>query len=296
MTRSLSGSRPAAAAVWSFASVLAAVGALAEEVELMPPYIPTVQDDVDLMLDVGGVGPGDYVIDLGSGDGRIVITAAKRGAFGHGVEIDADLVDESARIAEAEGVADRTAFVEADIFEADVSQATVVTLYLYPEINLRLRPKLLSELRPGTRVLSNSFDMNDWKPDVHDMSARSSGGILMWVVPAGVAGDWQIELDGDDTRDGEGARFELNVTQRFQQVNLRLGSVDERLAIRSAELRGERLSFIATTAGSAYAFSGRVDGDRIAGIVQVQDGDDEIRVRRWRASRAPERQSLNRSY
>src|SRR5690606_28378652 len=126
-----------------------------------------------------------------------------------------ELVKEASRRAEAAGVDQLAAFVEGDIFEADVSQASVVTLYLYPEINLALRPRLLNELRPGTRVLSNSFDMGEWEPDVHDLTARSSGGILMWIVPAEVAGDWRVEL-------GDEQRFDLNATQRFQKVSLRL--------------------------------------------------------------------------
>lgn len=285
MTRSLIVSRPAAAKAQIFASVslawawtLAAMPALADEVELMPPYVPTVQDDVELMLDVAQVGPGDYVMDLGSGDGRIVITAAKRGALGLGVEIDAELVGEAARRAEADGVGDRAAFVEGDIFEADIGAATVVTLYLYPEINLKLRPKLLSELRPGTRVLSNSFDMGDWKPDVHDMSARSSGGILMWIVPADVGGDWQIDIDDD------GGTFALNVMQRFQRVSLRVGGDGGPMAIRSADLRGDRIAFVAAAGGDAYAFSGRIDGDRIDGVVHIGEADGS-RVVGWQARR-----------
>ena len=244
----------------------------------MPPYVPTVQDDVVLMLDIGRVGPGDYVMDLGSGDGRIVITAAKRGAYGHGVEIDAELVREASDRAKGQGLADRVSFVEGDVFEADISQASVVTLYLYPEVNLALRPKLLSELRPGTRVLSNSFDMGDWKPDVHDESARSSGGILMWIVPADVTGDWRVEA-------GDGG-FDLNVSQRFQNVSLRLGGGDRPLAIKSADLRGDRLNFVASATGETYAFSGRVDGDAIEGLVQIRDGE-EVRLEKWRAQRAP---------
>lgn len=279
MTRTVSGPRQTAAAMWWFVSALTApAAAIADEIEFMPPYVPTVQDDVDLMLEIGDVGPGDYVVDLGSGDGRIVISAARRGADGHGVEIDPELVEEATRRAEAAGVADRAAFVEGDIFDADISQASVVTLYLYPEVNLALRPRLLSELRPGARVLSNSFDMGDWQPDVHDKTARSSGGILMWVVPADVAGDWQLEVGEDET-------FALNATQRFQKVSLRLAGDDGMLAVRSARLRGDRLEFVATAGGTRYLFNGRVDDDGIDGMVQVRDGGT-VRVQAWHARRA----------
>ncbi|MBN1240392.1 MAG: class I SAM-dependent methyltransferase [Gammaproteobacteria bacterium] len=279
MTRTVSGPRQTAAAMWWFVSALTApAAAIADEIEFMPPYVPTVQDDVDLMLEIGDVGPGDYVVDLGSGDGRIVISAARRGADGHGVEIDPELVEEATRRAEAAGVADRAAFVEGDIFDADISQASVVTLYLYPEVNLALRPRLLSELRPGARVLSNSFDMGDWQPDVHDKTARSSGGILMWVVPADVAGDWQLEVGEDET-------FALNATQRFQKVSLRLAGDDGMLAVRSARLRGDRLEFVATAGGTRYLFNGRVDDDGIDGMVQVRDGGT-VRVHSWHARRA----------
>src|SRR5690606_30264646 len=121
--------------------------------------------------------------------------AAARGAFAHGVEIEPELVELARRNARRAGVDGRTAFVEGDIFEADIGAASVVTLYLFPDANLALRPKLLAELAPGTRVVSNSFDMGEWTPDVHDMSARSSGGILLWIVPADVAGGRPAEIE-----------------------------------------------------------------------------------------------------
>jgi precorrin-6B methylase 2 len=171
--------------------------AIAQEEPFVAPYVPTVKEDVELMLDVADVQPDDYVIDLGSGDGRIVIAAARRGALGHGVELDPELASLARVNSQEAGVADRVAFEQGDIFEADIDRATVVTLYLFPEANLALRPKLLAELRPGTRVVSNSFHMDDWKPDVHDMSARSSGGILLWIIPARIDGDWTLGARGN---------------------------------------------------------------------------------------------------
>ncbi|HEX6992915.1 MAG TPA: methyltransferase domain-containing protein [Gammaproteobacteria bacterium] len=271
--------------------LLPALGAGDETVEIeypadgsVAPYVPTVEEDVELMLDVAGVAPGDYVIDLGSGDGRIAIAAAMRGAFAHGVEIEPELVELARRNARRAGVDARTAFVEGDIFDADIAAASVVTLYLFPDANIALRPKLLAELAPGTRVVSNSFDMGEWLPDVHDTSARSSGGILLWIVPADVAGEWSIEIDGDgDGRAPE--RHTLRVAQRFQQIELTLARADgARTTIADATLRGDRIAFRAVAGARTYAFSGRIDGDSIDGYVQVGDDAGTV-VRRWRAAR-----------
>lgn len=250
------------------------------------PYVPTVEEDVELMLDVAGVGPADYVIDLGSGDGRIVIAAAMRGAFAHGVEIEPELVELARRNARRAGVDARTAFVEGDIFAADIAAASVVTLYLFPEANLALRPKLLAELAPGTRVVSNSFDMGEWLPDVHDTSARTSGGVLLWIVPADVAGEWSIEIDGGAGSDGRASdRHSLRIAQRFQQIDVELATADgSRASIADATLRGDQIAFRAVAGDRTYAYSGRVDGDSIAGYVQIAD-DTGTFVRRWRASR-----------
>lgn len=275
--------------------------------EPQAPYVPTVEEDVELMLDLADVGPGDYVIDLGSGDGRIVIAAAKRGVYGHGVEIDPDLVAEARRNARAAGVSERVTFVEGDLFAADIAGASVVTLYLFPEVNIALRPKLLAELAPGTRVVSNSFDMGDWQPDLRDLSARSSGGILLWIVPASVGGDWTLEIEDESS----GAAYALRIEQRYQEIDVRFdqrevaevgdaagrgsrafhggGSpaardAEHRFPVAEERLHGDRLSFLAEAGGRAYAFSGRVDGDTMSGYVVVRDAAGE-RLRRWHASR-----------
>ncbi|MCK9488142.1 MAG: class I SAM-dependent methyltransferase [Xanthomonadales bacterium] len=158
-------------------------------------WIPTPQPVVERMLDMAGVDPDDRLVDLGSGDGVAVIAAARRGATAYGIEFNPDLVALSRRRAQAAGVATRAAFERADIFKSDFSDATVVTLFLLPELNLRLRPVLL-EMRPGTRIVSNSFDMGDWRPDA---SAEVSEGCehyceaKLWVVPARVAELWMID-------------------------------------------------------------------------------------------------------
>lgn len=146
------------------------------------PYVSTPEADVEQMLDMAAVAPGDYLIDLGSGDGRIVIAAARRGARAHGVELDPELVQLARQRAQQAGVAALATFSHGDAFEADLSAATVVTLYLLPEVNIALKPKLLEELSPGARVISGNFDMGRWVPDRHQVS-QSSGGIYLWHIP-----------------------------------------------------------------------------------------------------------------
>ncbi len=248
---------------------------MAAGTELVAPYVPTPREDVDRMLELADVGPGDYLIDLGSGDGRIVITAALRGAMGHGVELDGELVETARRNARRAEVDDLTAFRHGDIFEADLSQASVVTLYLMPEANLRLRPKLLSELRPGTRVVSNSFDMDDWQPDRH-VEARSSGGILLWIVPARIHGRWSLTL--------EGRRLTLEVTQHFQTFEANLHRGDETLHVMQTVLRGERIAFRAGDGRYGYAFSGRMAGQTMGGVAQIH-GVEGTRLTAWQATR-----------
>ncbi len=160
-----------------------AIPALCQEEYPEVPFVPTSQGVVQEMLKLGGVKAGDFVIDLGSGDGRIVITAVKEfGARGQGVDIDPQRIEEAQANAKTAGVADRVKFLQGDLFKADISKATVVTLYLLPDVNLRLKPKLLRELKPGTRIVSHSFDMGEWKPE---KTVKVNGStIYRWVVPA----------------------------------------------------------------------------------------------------------------
>jgi tRNA G37 N-methylase Trm5 len=185
------------------AATLAIAIALAEEKEFKPEvgqpgkdviWVPTPQALVDKMLDMAKVRPGDFLVDLGSGDGRTVITAAKRGVRAMGVEYNPDMVELSRANAKQAGVAETATFVQGDLFKTDFSKATVVTMFLLPSINMRLRPTIL-EMKPGTRVVSNSFDMGDWEPDqTADVSddCRSYCRALYWVVPAKVAGTWKL--------------------------------------------------------------------------------------------------------
>src|SRR5206468_3913332 len=172
-------------------------------------WVPTPQALVDKMLDIAKVTPKDYVIDLGSGDGRTVITAAKRGVKALGIEYNPDMVELSKRNAAKEGVSNRASFTKADLFESDFSQATVITMFLLPDINIKLRPKILN-LKPGTRIVSNSFTMGDWSSD--DTVIAKDGCIsyctaYLWIVPAKVEGNWQL-ADG-----------ELSLKQTYQMIS-----------------------------------------------------------------------------
>ena len=210
-------------------------------------WVPTPQVLVDKMLDMAKVTPQDFVMDLGSGDGRTVITAAKRGARAMGVEYNPDMVDLSKKRAAEAGVAERAQFVKADLYETDFSKATVITLFLLPQINLKLRPKIL-DLRPGTRIVSNSFTMDDWEADQTEQvtdGCTSWCTALMWIVPAKVEGSWTTS-NGD-----------LVLKQRFQMVDGTLGGKP----ISDGRLRGDELTF--TAGGTQY--TGKVNGNQIQG-------------------------------
>ena len=209
-------------------------------------WVPTPQPLVEKMLDLAKVTPQDFLIDLGSGDGRTVITAAKRGLRAQGIEYNPDMVALSQRNAQSAGVADKATFVKADLFETDFSKAQVVTMFLLPSINTRLRPQIL-KMKPGTRIVSNTFTMDTWQADetatIPDCSQWCTAHL--WIVPANVAGTWQMP---------QGA---LTLTQDFQMVSGTLGSS----AISEGRLRGDQITF--TAGGTKY--SGRVDGNTIRG-------------------------------
>jgi SAM-dependent methyltransferase len=213
------------------------------------------------MLKMAGVTPADVVYDLGSGDGRLVIAAARDfGARGVGVEIDAPLVQESREAAARAGVADRATFLWQDLFTTDISAATVVTLYLRDDVNLRLRPKLLRELRPGTRVVSHDFGMAEWQPQ-RVLRARGPDRehtIYFWLIPADAAGTWRVTL-----RPPAGAprKATLRLTQRLAALEGELQTGQERTPITSARMDGDEIVF---TAGDS-TWRGRVSGDIAAG-------------------------------
>lgn len=215
------------------------------------PYVSTEYELVRAMLDQAGTGAEDFVVDLGSGDGRIPIIAARdRGARGLGVDIDPNRIRESQANATAAGVADRVTFRQQDLFATPLGDATVLTLYLLPEINLQLRPRILAQMRPGSRVVSNSFDMGDWRPDERRNVLNTT--ILSWLIPARVAGRWQLEAAGSPAAT-------LLLRQRYQEVS---GTVDGRRLGSGTELRGQR---IALDLGGGRRLEGRVEGGRMVG-------------------------------
>jgi hypothetical protein len=215
-------------------------------------WVPTSQALVEKMLDMAKVTPQDFVIDLGSGDGRTVITAAKRGARALGIEYNPDMVALSQKNAQAAGVADRAKFEKADLFESDFSQAQVITMFLLPSINMRLRPKLL-DMKPGTRIVTNSFTMEDWQPDQSETLTEGCDNSWctahLWIVPAKVAGAWQTP---------NGA---LTLAQEFQFVSGTMGSS----AISSGRLRGDQIEF---SVGNVK-YSGRVEGNAMKGTTST---------------------------
>ena len=219
-------------------------------------WVPTPQNLVDTMLDLAGVARGDYLIDLGSGDGRTVITAAERGARAKGIEFNADMVRLSQRNAKAAGVGDRTQFVEGDIFATDFSEATVVSLFLLPELNLKLRPMLL-EMKPGTRIVSNTFDMADWKADGGSDGRQACSSwcrAWLWIVPARVDGHWRL---GDSS---------LEFEQAFQMLEGRVISKGKAMPVSDARMTGNEIRF--TVGGKRY--TGRVEGRTMSG--RTDDG------------------------
>lgn len=230
-------------------------------------WVPTHQALVDRMLEMAQVTPSDYLVDLGSGDGRTVITAARRGLRALGIEYNPDLVALSQRNAASEGVGDKARFVHGDIFESDFSDATVLTLFLLPDLNLRLRPTILA-MKPGTRVVSNSFNMGEWTPDETIQAqgeCRNFCRAHKWIVPAQVGGTWKLP-------DGE-----LVLQQDFQMLAGTLRRGGSEMSITDAKMNGTEIVF---TAGGRR-FTGKVEGGRIEGRNQAADGASQ----NWSATR-----------
>ena len=240
-------------------------------------WVPTSQALVDRMLDMAKVTPNDYVIDLGSGDGRTVITAAKRGARALGIEYNPDMVELSKRNAAREGVSDKASFAKADLFASDFSNATVITMFLLPDINLKLRPKIL-DLKPGTRVVSNSFTMGEWTADQTTVASETEGcqsycTAYLWIVPAKAEGTWQLP------------QGEFTLKQSFQMVSGTLKSGNSTATITNGRLQGDQISF--TAAGAQY--SGRVNGNAIEGTVKSGGNSSKWSATRTGRSTGPSR-------
>ncbi len=222
-------------------------------------WVPTPNALIELMLDLAKVTAQDKVVDLGSGDGRAVIAAAKRGASALGIEFDANLVAISKASAQKEGVVGKARFERADIFATDFSDASVVVLFLLPDLNIRLRPSILS-MKPGTRVVSNTFEMGGWLPD-QVVSLREECDFffckaLLWIVPAKIAGEWAIETDGKAGI--------LSLKQQFQTFSGTVSNGGASIPVTDGRLAGDELTF--TAAGDAY--TGKVNGDSIEGTTR----------------------------
>ena len=235
-------------------------------------WVPTPDDLVERMLRMAQTTSKDYVVDLGSGDGRTVIAAAKKfGARSLGIEYNADMVDLSTRNAAREGVTANAKFIRGDIFETDFTQATVVTMYLLPGLNLKLRPKIL-DMKPGTRVVSHQFNMDDWQPDeTTNLDGRRA---YLWIVPAKVNGTWRI-LSGSDV-------WDATLEQRYQVIegSIKLGALNA--GLREPRLVGDRISFVfVDNAGVRREFTGRVNGPAMDGTLRVDSGPET----RWTATR-----------
>jgi hypothetical protein len=243
------------------------------------PYVPTPQHVVDEMLRVGQVGSDDLLYDLGSGDGRIVITAARNfGTRGVGIDIDPQRIAESNANAKRAGVTELVRFEQGNLFEIDFSEATVVTLYLLPSVNLQLRPRLLNELQPGTRVVSHAFDMGEWQPE--EQMDLEGYEIFHWVVPANITGHWQMSVGGENDE------LLLDFEQEFQQAQGAVTATGAPAPLQALLLHGDRLHFtIDQAVGSLQPpvqFEGRVQGNVIEGRMISAEGE-----RVWRAQRDP---------
>jgi SAM-dependent methyltransferase len=229
-------------------------------------WVPTPDALVERMLKMARVGPKDYVIDLGSGDGRTVIAAGKLGARAMGIEYNPDMVNLSIKNAEKAGMGDKVKFIKADIFETDFNEATVITMYLLPSLNIKLRPKLL-DMRPGTRLVSHAFNMEDWQPD---QTATVEGrDAYLWIVPAKVQGSWKLTVPAGSGEES----WQLALAQQFQRLSGGAKGGDKSFDIVDAKLTGSAVKFTFTDGnGQKREFNGRVSGNKMEGTTQTQGG------------------------
>jgi SAM-dependent methyltransferase len=238
-------------------------------------WVPTPDEVVDRMLTMAQVKPNDIVYDLGAGDGKIAIAAAKKfGAHSYGIEYNPEMARYAQNNAQKAGVAGQAQIVNGDIFATDFSKATVITMYLLPSLNIKLRPTILA-MRPGTRVVSHSFTMDEWSPD--ETSSISGRQAYFWIVPANVNGKWGVELTG-----GAGGKADLVFDQRFQKIEGWAVFGQVQAGLRDAELRGPDIRFAyVDQAGVRRELTGRVDGARMEGSYRADSGAEG----RWSASR-----------
>jgi hypothetical protein len=235
-------------------------------------WVPSPDDVVDRMLTMAQVTPNDFVIDLGSGDGKIAIAAARKfGARALGIEYNPDMVKLSQDNARAAGVAEKASFRRADIFATDFTQATVITMYLLPALNMKLRPQLL-QMRPGTRIASHSFSMEDWEAD--EISSLDGRRAYFWVVPANVMGGWSLDAGAQ--------KADINLEQTFQKIHGTVQLGQTHAGLRDARLRGAAIAFsYVDPAGVRRDFTGTVSGTRMEGSFRDQKGAEG----RWTATK-----------
>lgn len=277
----------------SIALALAAVPVFAQEPwawdDGTVPFVVTPKEIVERMLRMAEVGEGDFLIDLGSGDGRIVIEAARRGARGLGVDIEPNLVRVATENAKRAGVADRARFEVRDIFDTDLSRASVVAFYLLPELNARLLPRLLA-LKPGTRIVSHDGGIGDWPSDERlamrvpekPVGVDGSSVVELWVVPADARGRWVSEVPE------HGGRWTFSIAQRYQALDIEVRAQARDVLVRASRLRGTEVKVVVTgivgTQAWSHLFEGHVDGGRIEGKLSVSDGN-RTRTYPWTATR-----------
>jgi len=275
--------RPAAAALVALAIALPAAAQKDKSYEphIGQPgkdviWVPTPDEVVERMLRMAQVTPDDYVVDLGAGDGKIAIAAVKKfGARSLGIEYNPDMARHAQLNVERAGAAGRARIVQGDIFVSDFSQATVVTMYLLPALNLKLRPQLLA-MRPGTRVVSHSFSMDDWEAD--EISSLDGRRAYFWVVPAAVAGAWTLELAGG----GAAEKLELTLEQRYQKIEGTVALGNALGGLREPRLRGYLVAFAYVDGkGVLREFSGKVSGARMEGTFRADNGTEG----RWTAAK-----------
>jgi SAM-dependent methyltransferase len=276
--------------VCSFMSFISLPRSLAQELGKLP-YVPTPQVVVDEMLKMANVTAKDFVVDLGSGDGRVIITAARTfKANGLGVDIDAKLVELAREQAKAEGVADRAKFIEQDMFRTDLSRATVVTLYVMPDFMEKLRPKLVSELKPGARIVAHDYYMSGWYPDRQfsltvpekvKANGTDKAYLYLWIVPSVVAGDWRMEFDAGGSRR---QLILLTFEQQYQILNASAGNILGQMKIENTLLRGDEISFDLMIGASPYRFIGKISGGKMDGTAVAPGSKQPIA---WRANKLP---------
>ena len=235
-------------------------------------FVPTDTTKVREMLSAAEVSPNDVVYDLGCGDGRFVITAVKKYKARRGVCVDIDpaRIKESKSNADTAGVTRKIEFIEGDLFEQDLSKATVITLYLLPSLNQRLRPKLFREVRPGTRIVSNAFDMGDWKAD-RAMTVKTNSGMqsyaYLWIMPADVSGQWRLTTKG-----GSATEYTLDVEQKFQEVSGTAASGGKAVPLTGFSVKGDLVSFTLGEGAARAELTGKVTGDKASGTAKGKGG------------------------